>query len=79
MLLKKVRKSPPSVDEALKTAVELEDRLSACHMNTLMVFNDTALGKLFEAMGNNDCDHVGMLQGVLNNISANKSVPAVPS
>ena len=75
LLLKKVRKSPPTVKEALGMAVDLEDRLSSCHMNTLVVFSDKSLGKLFEAMGSYGNMHLKKLQGALTKISRNMDSP----
>jgi len=54
------RKLSPA--ESLRLAIELEEKLSAFHMDQLHIFSDAATNTLFTSMMNNDNNHVEALK-----------------
>jgi hypothetical protein len=64
-LLEKVRERPPTWRNALKFAIELENRMAQFHTNTALVFEDDSFNSLCEAMMRHDQDHVVALSRYL--------------
>lgn len=56
-----VRNSPPDKVEALRIAINLEERLAGFHMTTVSGFTDNNLKQLFAAMMKTDDHHVEKL------------------
>ena len=56
-----MRTSPPDKVEALRIAINLEERLAGFHMTTVSGFADNNLKKLFTAMMKTDDHHVEKL------------------
>jgi len=67
-LYETVQKKSPSVKEALNIAINVESSLSEYHMNSIVVFEDPSLSKLFTSMRKNDELHVEMLQEALESL-----------
>lgn len=59
------RVTPPSVKEALATAIELETSMGALHADRVLVFTDPRCRLLFEAMMAADAGHVDSLRAAL--------------
>ena len=57
-----VKKFPPTLKDALRYAIRMEDSLAVYHMNTIVEFEDENLSRLFTSMMNNDQEHVQMLE-----------------
>lgn len=57
--------NPPSPTDALRAAVDLEDRFAHFHMSTITAFRSPNLRKLFEAMMAADREHSDALRGAL--------------
>ncbi|HEY4743967.1 MAG TPA: hypothetical protein VIH45_04860 [Desulfuromonadaceae bacterium] len=64
-LLERLREHPPTWHNALKFAIELEDRLSRFHTATALVFDDSSFNALYQAMMKHDQDHVQALSRYL--------------
>jgi rubrerythrin len=62
------QKSPPTLKEALGLSVKIEYALSGYHMNSIVVFDDPNLLKLFSSMKKNDDAHVQMLQQAFGSV-----------
>lgn len=54
--------SPPPLMDALRFAVKLEHSLADYHMNTIAVYEDESMARLFEAMMKNDREHIKRLE-----------------
>jgi rubrerythrin len=61
VLSAEVRTSPPDKVEALRIAIDLEEKLTGFHMTTVSDFTDSNLKKLFTAMMKTDDHHVEKL------------------
>ena len=61
--------SAPSPEQALRFAIELEERFASFHMTAVGIFKTPKLKGLFESMMAADRDHVGALEGALRNRS----------
>ncbi len=59
------RHKPPSVTEALATAIDLETSMSDLHADRILVFTDPRCRLLFEAMMAADVGHVASLRAAL--------------
>ena len=66
--LDKVLASKPSSQRALELAIRLEEQLAVVHMASIVAFNDPEMKKLFDAMMENDRDHVSALREALNRL-----------
>lgn len=64
-LLEKVREHPPTWRNALKFAIELENRMSHFHTHTALVFEEDSFNALYQAMMKHDQDHVQALSRYL--------------
>jgi rubrerythrin len=64
------RRRPPSVHEALTTAIELETSMSDLHADRILVFTDPRCRLLFQAMMAADAGHVASLRAALAELPA---------
>jgi hypothetical protein len=48
-LLEKMKNTPPSPEEALKTSIRLEEKITSYHLGNIVEFADPSFQKLFEA------------------------------
>jgi len=64
-LLERVRNNPPTWYNALKLAIELEERMSRFHTNSALVFDDDTFNSLYQAMMKHDQDHIEALSRYL--------------
>ncbi len=65
----KVRRTLPAPVEALQTAVDLETRLAAYHMDSIGIFHQPRLQEMFKAMMAADKQHVETLTAALAKLS----------
>jgi rubrerythrin len=68
----KVRQSPPSWQNALKLAMDLEEKLARFHMDSVAVYDDTSINNLFKSMMSCDEQHVQSLRSYLDRAEAAK-------
>jgi rubrerythrin len=61
----RVMKHPPTWFNALKLAIELEERVSRFHTNSALVFDEDTFNSLYHAMMQYDQDHVRALSSYL--------------
>jgi len=61
--------TPLSPAESLRLAIDLEEKLSAFHMDQMHLFFDEPTNRLFKSMMNNDDDHVGTLKKACANLA----------
>lgn len=64
-LQKRIMEHPPTWYNALKFAIELEDRISHLHTHTALAFEDASFNALYHAMMKHDKDHVQALKRYL--------------
>lgn len=64
-LTEEYRRRPPSVEEALATAIDLEASMNDLHADRILVFTDPRCRLLFEAMMAADAGHVAALRAAL--------------
>lgn len=60
-LFEHLRNNPPTAVQALEFAARLEEKLMEFHMNTAVVFQNQSAQRLFQAMMDNDREHVRSL------------------
>jgi len=60
-----VQKSPPTEEEALRLALELERNLVRIHVDHAIHFDDPRIFKLFQGLGRSDEEHLGTLRNCL--------------
>ena len=65
-LLEHVRQTPPTLETALKKAIEMEEAVADLHMNTAVKFADESIQNLFKAMAGSDLDHIQSLKDHLS-------------
>lgn len=63
-----VQKSPPSINDALLLAINLENSLSNYHMDSISNFDDMHFAKLFTSMMSSDQDHIQTLKKAYNSL-----------
>lgn len=61
-LLEFVRRNPPTLETALRKAIEMEEVLADLHMTSAVIFDDKSTQKLFKAMANSEQDHIQSLK-----------------
>lgn len=61
-IIESVRKTPPSILDALRSAIKLEEHLSSFHVECAICFEDESFKKLFHSMMANDNHHVKKLK-----------------
>lgn len=66
----KVRQTLPRPADALRAAVEMENRLAAYHMDTIGEFRHPRTQEMFKAMMAADKQHVGRLTAALGRLTA---------
>jgi rubrerythrin len=71
-MIDKVRENPPSLEEALRLAIELEEKLDGFMMGNVLGFADESHEKSFLAITNSDSHHVESLQQAYNKLMAAK-------
>ena len=57
-----VKKFPPTLKDALRYAIRMENSMAEYHMNTIVEFEDENLARLFTSMIKNDQEHIQMLE-----------------
>ena len=65
----RVSETPLSPSESIRLAIDLEERLSAFHMDQMHIFSDESTNRLFKTMMNNDNEHVEVLKKAFANPS----------
>lgn len=60
------KSQPPTVPDALRTAIQMEEALARVHMNEVALFEREANRKLFSAMMASDQGHVDSLRDALS-------------
>ncbi len=67
-LFEAIKKSPPRLEEAIRTAILFEETLAQFHMdNALLFFEDTGIAGLFKALMMHDKKHMQELESALAN------------
>jgi rubrerythrin len=69
-LIKKVKMHPPSMEEALRIAIDLETKLDGFMMDNIIKFADEPYEKSFLAITNADSKHLESLQEAYRRILA---------
>ena len=69
-LIGKARENPPSLAEALRLAIDLEEKLDGFMMGNVLGFADASYEKSFLAITNADNRHVESLQQAYNKLMA---------
>ena len=69
MYFQGVKTTPPTLEEALKSAIKLEERLSAFHMDCVGIFSVKMQQELFRSMMAADNGHIESLRRVYRKIS----------
>jgi hypothetical protein len=64
-----VRADKPSAADALRRCIALERRLADYHMNSIGIFHDSQMQKVFEAMMAADREHVQALVAALDRLA----------
>jgi rubrerythrin len=65
-VLKSVQEHPPKLEDALRSAIKLEETLSHFHMDCIAFFNDESSQKMFHAMMAADDGHITRLKDTYN-------------
>lgn len=68
--LLRARKEMPTLENALRTAIDLEHRLSDFHLVSVVEFANTAEEQLFRTLSNSDQTHVTALEEALARLTA---------
>jgi rubrerythrin len=63
-----IAEEPLSPGESIRLAIELEEKLSAFHMNQMHIFSDESTNRLFNSMMNYDNQHVEALKSAFANL-----------
>lgn len=66
-----VKQARPTIADALRSAIKLEEKLAAYHMSSLALFQDESYRKLFEAMMKNDQGHIVSLERAFKTVIEN--------
>jgi rubrerythrin len=69
-LIKKVKKHPPSLEEALRMAIDLEIKLNGFLLENVVSFTDQSYERSFLGITNSDSRHLEALQEAYANILA---------
>lgn len=64
-IIDKVRLTPPGWKDALRLAIDMEEKLSQLHVDTAVAYTDETINKLFRSMMTNDEQHVQSLRRYL--------------
>jgi rubrerythrin len=57
-LLDRIKENPPSPEEALRTSIKLEEKLSPFQLNNIVEFTDPSFQKLFAVVVKADQDRI---------------------
>ncbi len=66
-----VKQSRPTIADALRSAIKLEEKLEEYHMSSLAHFQDESYKKLFDAMMKNDQGHIVALERAYKKVIEN--------
>ena len=66
-LFESIKKSPPRLEEAIRTAILFEETLAQFHMDNALVFEEKGLAGLFKALMMHDREHMQELESALKN------------
>jgi rubrerythrin len=69
-LIEKMKENPPSLEEALRLSIDLEEKLDGFMMGNVLGFADPSYEKSFLAITNADNRHVESLQQAYNKLMA---------
>jgi rubrerythrin len=72
-LIEKVKRDPPSLEEALRLAIDLETKLDGFMIENVINFADESYEKSFLAITNADAKHLESLQEAYQSLIASKS------
>lgn len=67
-----VHRTPPSLKDALRLAIMMEENLACCHMDIMVVFAEPKLQKMFASMKKVENQHVEMLQRAYDAVTRGK-------
>ena len=63
-----VQKSPPPLKESLRFAIKMEQAMAVYHMNSIIIYKDENLERLFKSMMGCDKQHIKMLENAFNEL-----------
>jgi len=63
-----VRKTPPTLEDALRSSILLEKKLNEFHVACVLDFEDSSAKKLFQALLDGDTGHVESLEDAYRNL-----------
>ena len=66
-LFEAIKKSPPCLEEAIRTAILFEETLAQFHMDNAIIFEDKGVAGLFKALMMHDRKHMQELESALTN------------
>jgi len=69
IVVAKVKVEPPSLVDALNSAIKLEKYLSEFHLDCVAKFENESYGKMFNAMMSSDNEHIESLQDEYNKLT----------
>ena len=69
-IIRKVRKNPPALEEALRVAIELETKLDGFMVENVIRFADESFEKLFLEITKTDSNHLDGLRKAYRRITA---------
>lgn len=74
-LVQRYRANPPTIPEALRSAIALEKSLAHLHVDRACVFANDAHQRLFRAMMAADEEHIGSLENALRDYNGDANDP----
>jgi len=72
IVIAKVKVEPPSLVDALNSAIKLEKHLSEFHIDCVAEFENESYRKMFNAMMSSDNEHIESLQDEYNKLTGSK-------
>lgn len=69
IVLEKVRKSPPSLKDALLSSIKLEKSIDDLHLHCVVAFEDKNCKNMFKAMMASDQGHISSLQAAYDKLN----------
>jgi rubrerythrin len=69
-VIKKVKLTPPELQDAICSAISLEKHLTEFHLGCVAIFEDKSYNKLFSAMMASDDGHIASLQAAYDKFVA---------
>ena len=66
-LFEAIKKSPPRLEEAIRTAILFEETLAQFHMDNAIIFEEKGVAGLFKALMMHDRKHLQELESALTN------------